>query len=61
MTGAKLELVLEFGVILIAPIIYHLYLLKSKKLTREIVFKDLKIYLFLYGLIAITGLFVFLR
>ncbi len=61
MTGVKLELILEFGVILISPIIYHLYLLKYKKVAREIVFKDAKIYLFLYGLIAITGLFVFLR
>jgi hypothetical protein len=61
MTGAKLELILEFGVILIAPIIYHLYLLKYKKLPKEIVFKDTKIYLLLYGLIAITSLFVFLK
>jgi hypothetical protein len=61
MTGAKLELILEFGVILIAPIIYHLYLLKYKKLPREIVFKDAKIYLFLYGLITITSLFAFLK
>jgi hypothetical protein len=56
MTGEKLELILEFGVILIAPIIYHIYLLKYKKLSRAIVFKDIKIYLFLYGLIAVTSL-----
>ncbi|MBU3603770.1 MULTISPECIES: hypothetical protein [unclassified Polynucleobacter] len=61
MTGVKLELILEFGVILISPIVYHLYLLKYKKIAREIVFKDIKIYLLLYGLIAVTGLFVFLR
>ena len=61
MTGAKLELILEFGVILISPIVYHLYLLKYKKIAREIVFKDIKIYLLLYGLIAVTGLFVFLK
>lgn len=60
MTGAKLELILEFGVILISPIIYHFYLLKYKKMAREIVFKDIKIYLFLYALIAMTGLFVVL-
>jgi len=57
MTGEKLELIIEFSVILISPIIYHLYLLKYKKLAREIVFKDVKV----YALIAITGLFVFLR
>ncbi len=56
MTGVKLELILEFGVILISPIIYHFYLLKYKKIARAIVFKDIKIYLFLYGLIAMTSL-----
>jgi hypothetical protein len=61
MTGEKLELIIEFGVILSSPIIYHLYLLKYKKIAREIVFKDIKIYLFLYGLIAITCLFLFLK
>lgn len=61
MTGEKLELIFEFGVILTSPIIYHLYLLKYKKIAREIVFKDIKIYLFLYILIAITGLFALLR
>jgi hypothetical protein len=61
MTGEKIELIFEFGVILISPIIYHLYLLKYKKIAREIVFKDIKIYLFLYGLISITGLFLFLQ
>jgi len=61
MTGEKLELIIEFSVILISPIVYHLYLLKYKKLAREVVFKDLKIYLILYGLIAITSLFLFFR
>jgi hypothetical protein len=61
MAGIELELILEFGVILISPIIYHLYLLKYKKVKREIVFKDIKIYLFLYGLIAITCIYIFLR
>lgn len=61
MTGEKLELIFEFGVILISPLIYHLYLLKYKKIAREIVFKDIKIYLLLYGLIALTTLFALLR
>jgi hypothetical protein len=54
-------LILEFGVILISPIIYHFYLLKYKKMAPEVVFKDIKIYLFLYALIAMTGLFIVLR
>jgi hypothetical protein len=61
MTGEKLELIIEFSVILIAPIVYHLYLLKYKKIAREIVFKDIKIYLFLYALIAMTSLLIFFR
>lgn len=61
MTGEKLELLFEFGVILISPVIYHVYLLKYKKISRDIVFKDIKIYLFLYGLIVITSLLLLLR
>ena len=61
MTGEKLELIFEFGVILISPIIYHLYLLKYKKIARAVVFKDIKIYLFLYGLIAITSLLLIFK
>jgi hypothetical protein len=61
MTGEKLELIIEFSVILISPIVYHLYLLKYKKIAREIVFKDIKIYLFLYALIAMTSLLLFFR
>lgn len=61
MTGEKIELLLEFGVILISPIIYHFYLLKYKKIAREIVFKDIKIYFILYGLIAMACLLLFLK
>ena len=61
MTGEILELIIEFSVILVSPIIYHLYLLKYKKISKEIVFKDIKIYLVLYGLIAFTGIYLLLR
>jgi len=61
MTGEIIELIIEFSVILVSPIIYHLYLLKYKKISKEIVFKDIKIYLVLYGLIAITGIYLLLR
>lgn len=60
MTGEIIELIIEFSVILVSPIIYHLYLLKYKKISKEIVFKDIKIYLVLYGLIAITGIYLLL-
>ena len=61
MTGEKLELIFEFGVILISPVIYHIYLLKYKKIPRDIVFEHIKIYLFLYGLIVITSLLLLFR
>jgi hypothetical protein len=61
MTGEVLELIIEFSVILISPVIYHLYLLKYKKLPKEVVFKDVKIYLVLYGLIAVTVMLLFFR
>jgi len=61
MTGEIIELIIEFSVILVSPIIYHLYLLKYKKISKEIVFKDIKIYLVLYGLIAFTGIYLLLR
>ena len=57
MTGVMLELVIEFGVILISPIVFHYYLWKYKKIAPAIILKDAKIYACLYGLILITGIF----
>jgi hypothetical protein len=57
MTGVMLELVLEFSVILISPIVFHYYLWKYKKVPFEILMKDFKIYACLYGLILIAGIF----
>jgi len=52
-----LELVIEFGVILISPIVFHYYLWKYKKIAPAVILKDFKIYACLYGLILITGIF----
>jgi hypothetical protein len=57
MTGVMLELVIEFGIILISPIVFHFYLWKYKKLAPAVIFKDYKIYACLYGLILITSIF----
>ena len=57
MTGVMLELVVEFGVILISPIVFHFYLWKYKKLAPAVILKDFKIYACMYGLILITGIF----
>ena len=57
MTGVMLELVIEFTVILISPIVFHYYLWKYKKLPPAVILKDIEIYACLYGLILITGIF----
>ena len=57
MTGVMLELVVELGVILISPIVFHYYLWKYKKLAPAVILKDFKIYAYLYGLILITGIY----
>ena len=57
MTGVMLELVVEFGVILISPIVFHYYLWKYKKIAPAVILKDFKIYACLYGLILIAGIF----
>jgi hypothetical protein len=57
MTGVMLELVIEFGVILISPIVFHYYLWRYKKIAPAVILKDFKIYACLYGLILITGIF----
>ena len=57
MTGVMLELVVEFGVILISPIVFHYYLWKYKKLAPAVILKDFKIYAYLYGLILITVIY----
>jgi hypothetical protein len=61
MTVVMIELVVEFGVILISPIVFHYYLWKYKKLAPAVILKDFKIYACLYGLILITGIFAIWR
>jgi len=59
MTGVMLELVIEFGVILISPIVFHYYLWKYKKIAPAVILKDFKIYACLYVLILIAGICAF--
>jgi hypothetical protein len=61
MTGEKWELLIEFSVILASPVIFKYYLWKYKRVDAQILLKDLKIYLTLYGLIAATGLWLFFQ
>lgn len=60
MTGIELELLVEFAVILLAPIIHTYYLWKYKKVEKKELIKNVKIFAGLYALLALVViLFVF--
>ena len=56
MTGVKIELLIEFGVILLAPIIHTLYLWKYKKVDKQILKQNIKIFVGLYLVFGLVGL-----
>lgn len=56
MTGVKIELLVEFAVILLAPVIHTYYLWKYKKVNKRELLKNMKmfsIFYFAIGLIAL--------
>ncbi len=60
MTGIKIELLVEFAVILLAPIIHTYYLWKYKKVEKKELIKNIKIFSIFYfaiGLIALLLVF----
>ena len=60
MTGIKIELLVEFAVILLAPIIHIYYLWKYKNIERNELIKNIKIFAGLYVMLGLVGiLFVF--
>jgi len=61
MTGEYSELVVEFSVILLSPILHNYYLWKVKKVDFTEKKKNIKIFSLLYALIALVGLFVILK
>lgn len=61
MTGEYIELIVEFSVILLSPILHNYYLWKIKKVDVIEIKKNIKIFSFLYGLIALVGLFIILN
>ena len=61
MTGEYIELVVEFCVILLSPILHNYYLWKIKKVDVIEIKKNIKIFSFLYTLIALVGLFIILN
>ena len=59
MTGEHIELIVEFSVILLAPIIHNYYLWKIKKVDSSVIQQNIRIFSFFYVLIAIVGLIAF--
>ncbi len=53
MTGELIELIVEFTVILLAPIVHNYYLWKVKKVDASVIQQNIKIFSFFYVLIAI--------
>ena len=58
MTGVKIELLIEFGVILLAPIIHTLYLWKYKKVNQQILKQNIKFFGVFYVIFALVLLFL---
>jgi len=56
MTGVKIELLIEFGIILLAPIIHTYYLWKYKNVEKRELIKNVKIFSILYVLLGFVGL-----
>ena len=54
MTGVKIELLIEFGVILLAPIIHTLYLWKYKKVNQQILKQNIKMFGVFYVIFALV-------
>ena len=52
MTGEHIELIVEFSVILLAPIIHNYYLWKVKKVDSSVIQQNVKIFSLFYVLIA---------
>jgi len=60
MTGVKIELLIEFGVILLTPFIHTFYLWKYKKVDKKILHQNIKIFAGLYlafGALALILIF----
>ena len=56
-----LELLLEFAVILLAPVIHTYYLWKVKKVDASIVRQNVKIFSFFYVVLGATAIVLFLK
>ena len=55
MMGVKIELLIEFGVILLAPIIHTFYLWKYKKVDKKVLKQNIRIFAGLYLVLGLIG------
>ena len=61
MTGERIELLIEFGVILLSPIVHTYYLWKVKKVDASIIRQNVRIFSVLYTLLAIALIILMLK
>ena len=62
MTGIKIELLVEFAVILLAPIIHTFYLWRYKRVEKKELIKNIKMFAGLYVMLGSVGiLFLYLN
>jgi hypothetical protein len=52
MFGERIELLIEFGVILLSPVVHTYYLWKVKRVSVSVIRQNIKIFSVLYALIA---------
>jgi hypothetical protein len=61
MTGERIELLIEFGVILLSPVVHTYYLWKVKKVDASVIRQNIKVFAVLYVLLAVGGILLFLK
>ena len=61
MTGEHIELLIEFGVILLSPIVHTYYLKKYKQVDASVIRQNVKIFSVLYLLIAFAAIILMLK
>lgn len=61
MTGVKIELLAEFAVILLAPIIHTYYLWKYKKVDKKELINNIKIFTGLYLLLGLVSVILIFK
>jgi uncharacterized membrane protein len=61
MTAVKIELLVEFSIILLAPIIHTFYLWKYKKVEKNKLIEITKIFAVLYVLLGLVGIMLIIK